>query len=293
MPDVSNLFVDAFDARVEHTHQKRSARVFATLRNRTEGVANAETLTMRVAGKGTATQRPSRHADIPTMNASRSKVILTPEDWFAADYEDTEDLDKMNTDDRDIIADQSVMAIERKIDEVCIAEITGTDAEVSAGSVLTVGDYTEAMSPKIALEAIELAGNQEWDDENWYCALDPHSWNQMMTYKQFANADYVGSDMPWMNRSYSRQWHGMTWFRETKLLTADAGDTKCLMYKGDAIAAVAARTGRPSFDWIGEKQSWKITNRVRAGAKRHVDPCSIQLRVATDGAYLDVQHSAS
>ncbi|MEP3072823.1 phage capsid protein [Maricaulis sp.] len=279
------LFTEKYEARVEHTFQRKKSKVFATVRNRTEGVIGAESLTMYVAGKGRTTKRPSRHADIPPMNAGRSKIKLTTEDDFASDYIDDEDLDKMLADDRDVVADQGAFAIARALDDYVVEEINGTDQYV--------GDWSEGMSVDLALQATTNAALYEWPDDEggWYGLLGPNAWNQMLTYKQFASGEYVGDALPYLNKAYVRSWNGVTWMRHTGLVSPDTDQENGLLYYGPAIAAVGQRSGKPDIWWDGKKQAWLVTQRLRAGAKRHVEPCAIQLRYNPNAPFYGVNNT--
>ena len=94
------LFIDSFDADVKVAYQADKA-LRDTVRVKT-GV-NGSTHRFPKAGKGVATQH-NRGNDVVAMNASRSKVTVTLEDWEAFDYEDTFDINKLNIDDRKVIA---------------------------------------------------------------------------------------------------------------------------------------------------------------------------------------------
>ena len=281
------LFVTEYENRIRQTFQRKGAKLLRTIRNKDP--KGKEKVVMFVAGQGEAVERPARHQDIPFMNASRTKVELMLKAYFAGDPVDWEDLESMELDDVQTIADSAAYALGRKVDDVCITEMNGT--------ALKVGDATKPMSLAFALEAIELAREQHWDEEegSWFCAIPPNFWSHLMTYEQFAKAEFVGNEnLPFLNKGNSRRWMGVDWMIHTGLkdVTGDATAKRGLLYFGPAIAGAGEPAGSDITWHGGQKQRWEIMDKVRAGCKRHEAEAVIAIEAAIDVDLRNAEHPA-
>lgn len=284
---VSELFKTEFESRVRHTFQRRGGKLLRTVRNKDP--KGKEKVVMFVGGRGEAVERPARNQDIPFMNAGRSRVELLLKACFAGDPIDWEDLDSMELDDRQTIADQVAMALGRKVDDIIIDEMNGTTE--------TAGAAAEPMSLRHILQGVEKARELHWDEEegSWYGLLHPNHWSHLMTYKQFTSADYVSNEnLPFLNKSNSRMFNGVIWTTHTALRTVsgEANQHRALLYFGPAIAA-AGEPAPTDITWQGgQKQRWDIMGKVRAGCKRHEAEAVIAIPAATNIALREALHPA-
>lgn len=275
--EAPELFVTEHETRMEQTFQREGSDLLRTCRSKDP--SNKSQVKIYVAGSGEAKQRPSRGADIPYMNAGRTSVLLDIEASFAGDPVDWEDLESMEIDDIQAIADTSALAIGRKIDDVIISEL-------DTGAANHVGDYSATMSPDLALQAKQKALSLHWPKRrgSWYCLLDSTSWNHMLTYDVFNNADYTG-DTPFANPSYVRDWDGIIWMHNEALLVPATDQVTNLMYYGPAVAAAGA-VAPTAFDWLGgQQQQWSVMAKARHGAKLSQAAAAIQIRCSTAGGY--------
>lgn len=287
MKSAPTLFVTEYEKRIEKKFQRHGGKLLPTCRNK--DAKGKEKVKIFVGGTGEAVERPSRNADIPFMNSGRSSVELALKAYFAGDPVDWEDLEAMEIDDIQTIADTAAMAIGRKVDDVIINEL-----DTNAGLV-TEGNGSEACSVRMVMNAVEKALLAHWPEEDgqWYCLLGPNAWGHMMTYKQFADADYVGDNLPWASNSKSgiREWNGIRFIRHTGLKSPATNQENGLLYYGPVVAAAGAPA--PSdISWMGgQKQRWEIMDKVRAGAKLSQNAGAIKLHYATNIAYQDVYHT--
>jgi hypothetical protein len=245
------LFVTEHEKRIEHTFQRDGSQLLKTARSK--DAKGKEKINIYVAGSGEAQQRPSRGGKIPYMNSGRTKVQLELEAYFAGDPVDWEDLESMEIDDVQAMADTAAMALGRKVDDVIISELTSRAAN-------SVGDYSEAMSPKLAMTATKTALSLHWPKVKgkWFGLLDSESWNHMMEYKVFASSEYVGDALPFINTAYVRDWNGVVWMHQEGLNIPDTDEVDCLLYYGPALAAAGAPTS-PDISWLGgQDQMWSV-----------------------------------
>ena len=287
MKEAPELFVTEYEKRIETKFQRHGGKLLKTCRNKDPKGKNK--VTIFVGGTGTATQRPARNAKIPYMNSGRSKVEMDLEAHFAGDPVDWEDLESMELDDIQTIADTAALALGRKMDDIIIDELT-----TNAGLV-TEGDGSQACSVRMIMNAVEKAQLAHWPEDagSWYCLLGPNAWGHMKTYKQFANADYVNDeDLPWSKkmRTSTREWDGVRFILHTGLQSPAADQELGLMYYGSTLAA-AGRTEKSDIAWMpGQDQHWAVMDKMRAGAKLAQAAGAIKLHYATNVAFQDVYH---
>lgn len=287
MKQASVQFVTKFENRNRQTFQRRGKRLIQTVTNKDP--KGKEKIVLFVAGQGEAVERPATNQKIPYMNAGRSKVELILKAYFAGDPIQWEDLESMELNDIQTIADTVALALGRKSDDVIIEELNGT-AKVA-------GDATKPFSYGMALEGIEEARELHWDEEEgaWFWLLHPNHWSHLMTYKEFANADYVGNEnLPFLNKANSRNWMGINFMvhKGLKQVVGNANATRSLLYYGPAIAA----SGEPAptdISWMGgQDQQWSIMGKGRFGAKRHEAEACLAVEAATNIALRNAEHEA-
>lgn len=282
------LFVTEYDARIERQFQRQGGKLLKTCRNKDP--KGKDKVKIFVGGTGEAVQRPSRNADIPYMNSGRSSVELQLAAYFAGDPVDWEDLESMEIDDIQTIADTAALALGRKMDDIIINELT------SNAGLVTEGNGSEACSVRMIMNAVEKAQLAHWPEEDgqWYCLLGPNAWGHMKTYKQFASAEYIGDEnLPWSKnmRSSTREWDGVRYIRHTGLQSPASNQEYGLMYYGPIVAAAGQPT-KSDISWLGgQKQMWSIMDKMRAGAKLSQTSGAIKLHYATNVAYQDVYHT--
>lgn len=281
------LFVTEYESRIDRQFQRQGGKLLKTCRNKDP--KGKDKVKIFVGGTGKAQKRPSRNADIPFMNSGRTSVELQLEASFAGDPVDWEDLESMEIDDIQTIADTAALALGREMDDQIINEVT-------TNAALSEGDGAQACSVRMIMNATEKAVLANWPEEDgqWYCLLGPNAWGHLKTYKQFANADYIGDeDLPWSKkmRSSTRELDGIRYIRMNGLQSPAANQEYGLLYYGPNVAA-AGRPGKTDIAWAsGQKQRWEIMDKLRSGAKLVQTAGAIRLHYATNIAYQDVYHT--
>lgn len=259
---IDQLHKVEYENRVRHTFQRRGNKLLKT--TSTRDPKGKSEVKIFVAGQGEAVERPSRHQPIPFMNAGRTRVTLPLKAYFAGDPLDWEDNESFELDDLQTIADQSAMALGRKVDDVIITELNGTTVKV--------GDGTEPFSLKMHLQITEQASNLNWDEEEGsiFHLVCPNAWAHMMTYKQFTSSDYISDEnLPFLNRMNSRNFDGVYYIKHKGLKSPAPGEMRSLCYFGPAIAAAGEAVGAAPEWRGGREQQWVVMDKVRTGCKRH------------------------
>jgi len=272
---VSAHFKTEFDDGVAHVFQQEGSKLLPLVRNKR--VNPGEAAKFFVAGSGTAKTK-TRHNDVPVMNGDRTNVTVNLDTYYAGEWIDQEDLDAMAPDDRDTAQKAAAMALGRKVDSIIIDALDTT-------GVSAIGDYSTPMTVALAQAARRYALTQEWpDDDRWIVALSPDALVHMETFKQFANADWVGGDdLPFKTKKKMRFWNGMFWLPINGLpLSGD--DRKCFLMHGPSVLAGVGRDISTKISWENTKDAFFVNGSVRAGANLHQTNCVIPIHVDDDTA---------
>lgn len=193
--DIDDAFIQEFEAGVHVEYQRMGSMLRGTIRTR-EGVKNKTTF--QIYGKGTATQK-ARHSKIPAMNVAHDNVSVTVEDWYAGEWIDDLDTLRINHDEMQEAQRAGAMALGRKTDEQLVDAMDATTNETDLSASPTIADILAVMTKM---------GNREIpDDGERYWPVTWDFWAKLLQIKEFASADYVGSDqMPFPRATTGKRW---------------------------------------------------------------------------------------
>ncbi len=272
---VTNLFQVEYQRDVHHVFQKQGSYLKPTVRTKSNVVGTSTKFNK--AGKGSASTK-ARHGVVPPMNADRSQITCTLEDWYAGDWFDDLDSAKTEVDEKMVIAKQGAMALGRKVDELIIDQL---DTTSNSGTSWTL---TSAQTVEnSALTMLEtLWGNDVPNDGQIYCVVTPRAWNQLMKVESFNNADYVGADGqsfregPAMGTKF-KDWNGAKWQMHTYLTEngTSASSRKIYAYHKTAVGFAMAKNAKnvaandavdADVQWHNDHASWFINHCFSAGA---------------------------
>lgn len=257
---VSNVFIDSFDSEVKLAYQgTKSLR--ETVRVKT-GVVGS-THRFPTAGAGVATQH-NRGNDVVAMNASRDKVTVTLSDWDAFDYEDIMDIEKINFDDKKIIAESTAKAIGRREDQLIIDAL---EAAIVGGN--TVGNGTAAFSLTLVASAAQLLDENNVPSEDRYLIYTPKQKEQFLSSTTVTSSDFntvkalVAGDID--------TFYGFKFItigsRTEGGLPRNAGvEQYAFAYHKQAVGLAIGKDMKTMVDWIAEKLAWQIGCVYSAGA---------------------------
>lgn len=252
---IDQAFIKHFEAEVFQSYQRMGSKLRRTVRN-SSGIIGATAVFQKV-GKGTA-QTKARHGDVPVMNVERSVVEATLQDYYAGDWIDKLDGLKTNIDERSVIANAGAYALGRKTDELIIAELNKTTN--------VIAEDLSGMTIEKVQEAFELLGaNDIPDDAERYCVVGWKQWSELLALKEFANADYVGTDaLPFVS-TQAKQWLGTLFIPHSGLPFA-AGARSCFWYHKTAVGHASGADVETDISWHGDKAAHFVNNMMSQGA---------------------------
>jgi hypothetical protein len=255
---LTNVFIDSFDAEVKLAYQADKT-LRDTVRLKTGVVGSTHRFPK--AGKGVATQHNSGN-DITAMNAGRSKVTVTLSDWDAFDYEDILDLEKINFDDKKIIAENTAKAIGRREDQLII------DA-LNAGSTVTVGDGSAAFSLTLVASAAQKLDDNNVPGEDRCIIYTAKQKEQFLSSTTVTSSDY--NTVKALVQGDIDTFYGFKFIMigsrvEGGLPRPTGVEQDCYAYHKQAVGLAIGKDMTTMVDWVPQKTAWQIGCVYSAGA---------------------------
>lgn len=252
---VSTSFVKQYSKDVHDAFQRRGSFLRGAVRFEPNVVG--ETVTFQKAGKGVATSK-ARHGQVTPMNQSHTAVPASMEDKYAGDWVDKLDENKLTINERRVIAQGGAFALGRAIDEQIITAMS-TAASIGVG--------TELLTRARLLEAVEkLDDNDVPDDGQRWGALSPRTWSVALTIDEFASGDYVGDDLPFMDRNRVREWMGVKWMKHTGLVNKGVPSTENLVWHMSAVGFGMGTDITADISWHGDRAAHFVNHFYSGGA---------------------------
>lgn len=218
-----------------------------------------------VAGVGQAEEDVQRGSTAIPFNNGRERVEVTTKKSraFSEVYED--DLDQMTADEMAVENKSSAMALGRVHDKTIINAL-------EAGATQEIGAYNVTAGPLELIKMQATLGAQDVpiDDGGIFCAVDSVIWANLLTYKQFQSADWVGPNLPFIQGGRAKTWNGIHIFAVSdSLLPVAAGPTerKFFMWHREAIGFGWVRKLTGNVVWDNRKDCWTHNMRMRIGSK--------------------------
>ncbi len=257
---IDQAFVKQFEREVHEAFQRQGSKLRNTVR--TINNVNGSSAVFQKVGKGTASTK-STHGVVPVMNLDHSSVEVSLQDFYAGDWIDRLDELKTNIDERQIIANAGAYALGRKADEMII------DAMAAVGSGQEIVDGNQGMTLDKIMDALGLLGDADVpDDGERYAIVGWKQWSELLSLKEFASADYVGSDeLPFKANFQAKRWLGTLWIPHSGL-PIDGNDIRsCFWYHKSAIGHAVSSDVQTDVTWHGDRASHFVNNMMSQGAK--------------------------
>ena len=258
-PTAPNWYKQQFQDQATHAYQ---AGGFA-LRNTTlpPVKVTGNKLYFPIAGPIEAEDdvRPGDTAAVANANDTMVEVTTTKSRAYTEVHED--DLDQMGVAQMQVEAQRAAKALGRRHDRTIIRALKATPQ--------TIGANTEKMSLDHLLKAGQMlqANDVDWDGEV-FCAVDSVAWNNLLGYKHFNSADYVGPDLPFVKGKLARSWNGIHVFQlSDKILEVSGANGVALLWHRSSIGFGYVRDVTTTVQWDNKKDCWGHNSRMRIGSK--------------------------
>lgn len=252
--DISEAFIRQYERDVHLAYQRTGSTMRATVRTK-EGVEGKST-TFQKVGKGTATTK-ARHAVVPAMNVDHAAIECNLTDYYAGDWVDKLDENKIGHDERQALLMTGAFALGRKTDEIIT---TAMDAESDAGGGAAA--WTMARARKIVIDL----GKRDVPliPSRVYVALGLDQWDVMMADVTFSSSDFVG-DHPLKAFTTPVVWRGATWFPFNGLPLSST-TRSVFAYDRMAVGFASGQDVTAEITYHGERVSHFVNNFMSQGA---------------------------
>lgn len=270
---ISQVTQIEFDSQVKRAYQA-GGKLRQTIRSKT-GVVGPRT-EFRRSGKGMAQPRIPQ-TDIVPMNVPYAEVYCYLAPWQAGDYCDKTDLNKVNFDERTIIAENVADAMGRREDQMIIdAWNTGKPTVSVDTNVGGAGSGLNVAKLRALMGLMDDAGVPEADRH--ICAHTKGK-TSLLNQTEVTSTDFnsvqalVGGKV---NSFLGFTFHWIETREEGGMPKAGSVFTG-FAYHGGARGATGMAVGLEMFtdiNWIPEKTSWLINGLFDAGAVL-IDPAGV------------------
>src|SRR3546814_2941377 len=97
--------------------------------------------------------------------------------------------------------------------------------------------------------------------------LTPRQWSIALTIAEFASADFVGDDLPYMQRNRTRSWLGVNWMRHTGLPGKGTASAVCFTYHKNALGHGSGADVTSDITWHGDRAAHFVNNMISQDRK--------------------------
>ena len=166
---------------------------------------NGATVTWRLAGKGEATEMSPAIEERPTLNADRTTVTATMKDYEANEWINVMDLQKMSEAEIQVAQKTVGYALGRRYDKTLFEALDAANLTATQiGNGTAAISILDAMNGQASLLAQGISGVPKI-----WVALPYGLMAQLMLFREFANSDYIGDDLPLRKQLGAKSWLGM------------------------------------------------------------------------------------
>ena len=254
---ITNAFITQYADDVKDEFQRKGSFLLQTVRR--ENDVKGSTFDFYRIGTGAATTK-ARHGTITPMNQTHTSVPCTLSDFYAGDWVDKLDENKVSINERQALARGGAFALGRKADDQILTAMNAEGSNIVSGAAVTRG---------ILLEAVEtLDGNDVPRDGRRFGLLTPRQWSTAMTISEFADADFVGGsdDLPFIKGAEPRTWLGVHWMVHTGLPGKGTNAAVLFVYHLDAIGYAMGEGITPDITWHGDRASHFVNHMMSGGS---------------------------
>lgn len=256
--------VAQFDSEVKHAYQGMG-KLRGTVRVRT-GVVGSTHRFPKV-GKGQATQRIPQ-TDVVPMNIAHTKVTATITDWIAAEYTDIFDQQKVNYQERALLAHIIAGGITRREDQMIIDALDASSTSLTVADTIGGNDGMNVTKLRRAKRLLDQGGVPSTDRHFVHSSI---ALEQMLGLTPATSADFASVKA--LVQGEMNTFMGFSFCsiedRDEGGLPLATNNRTCFAYHGGAMGAAGLAVGldfRTEVNYIPEKTSWLAAGLFAAGA---------------------------
>ena len=208
-----------------------------------------------------------------TQNPARGNFKATFKDYAAAATVKIVDMNKIKPSELEDLKMAGASAIGRRSDWIQLDEMKRA---ADASEIETIGDGSADIDALDVMDAVDtVLGIGDTSVNNVFCALPRSGFSQLMMYKEFANAEWVGPDLPFTKMaSAKRSWYGCSFFTLPDEYFTRAGGAKnstyfdgYLWYGGGIGCEMNTPNLQTPITYLPTKRAWFLDNIIGGTAK--------------------------
>jgi len=257
---LNSVAVTLFDSEVKHSYQNgRLLREAVRVKNQVVG----DTTKFRKMGKGLATQRTAPSADAVPMNVAHSLVTCVLTDWNAPEYTDIFDKATVNFDEVRELAQTITSALGRREDQLII------DVLDAASPGTSIANGNTGLSVAKIIQAASALTKQGVPSKDRYAVVTADGLADLLSEEKVGSSDY--NNVKALVQGEINTFMGFKFIvvedRDEGGLTVSADDiVDSYFFHKTAVAVAIGMDISTKVDWSTDKDSWKSTGYLKAGA---------------------------
>lgn len=199
-----------------------------------EAVIKGNTASFLVADTGGA-EAVTRGVNglIPARSDNLNQYSCTLQEWHDKPRRTNFNIFGSQGDGRRILQEGSIKVLNRKIDDLMIAQLSTGTNDTGASATASLALFAKAQG---------ILGNADVDideEDNMFCAISPAANAYLLQVKEFASAEYVDVKVLSGAAVRMRRWMGCNFFVSTRLVGKQTNTEKLLMWHRNSIGWAA------------------------------------------------------
>lgn len=269
---VSNVFQTTFDAMVKQAYQG-GEKLKGTYRVK-NGVIGKEAK-FRKVGKGMASKRIPQ-TDVVPLNVNWDDVTAIIEDWDASEYTAVEDINKINFDEKQELADLIAEAMGRRSDQIALDAL-----QAATENVLVEPGFATGFIVRKLLDIKEIMDDNGVPEGDRHIAVSATNMRQLLNTTEATSSDYNSIQAlvkGTLDTFVGFKFH-MIESRDEGGLAKSGNIRDVLAWHKTAVGVGIGSEIKTDTNWIPEKKSWLTTSDYSAGGVAIDQKGIVKLRV--------------
>ena len=233
---IDNAYVQTFEDNVRHLAQQEQSKLLGHCHVVHK---NSESHRFDRLASVSASAKSSARTASPTSDAAWSGRKTTIATYHVGETVEPEDIVQMLIEPRSPLVRAMVMAVNRQIDDVIIADAIGSATDQDGGSVAftagqTIGDGTGEIDLDFVLEVDEVFYDNDVDPDLPKCfVIGPKQRRKLLQLMEVTSGDFQNGKA--LADGSLPNWMGYDWVVSTRLNVPSADELDCIVMTNQAM----------------------------------------------------------
>lgn len=206
---------------------------------------------------------------IPSRADSNTQYTCTLQEWHDKPVKTGFNIFESQGDQRRIMQENSVGVIKRKIDDLCIAQLSTATQDTGTAATATIAMIERGMT------ILGRADVPIEEEDNMFCALSPSARGYLKESPQFSSGDYV--DIKMFNGACKKmwRWNGCNYFISNRLSGIGTNAEKLIMFHRSALGYAAKKDTLNVAVGYNEENDYYYARSSLYGGAKILDPAGV------------------